>query len=132
MKTLQEIKKEAENKRTELFKEVGLFWAFSNEQFNENKTPLKEGEKYVSIGSGGYLPKSNYQKFKSGFKDINNWEKTQIKNSKKLIEDHIKYELNNYECYYTGDITPALSVLPYPKKDILKIFYKEKEKYQYS
>ena len=51
MKTLIEIKKEYEEKRTEFFKDCGLFWAFSNKQFFENKTPLQEGEKYVSIGA---------------------------------------------------------------------------------
>ena len=56
MKNYPEIRQVAEVKRTELYTNCGLFFAFSNEQFTENKTPLKEGEKYVSIGAGGYLP----------------------------------------------------------------------------
>lgn len=125
-----EIREQAQEKRTELFKAVGLFFAFSTEQFNESKTPLREGEKYVSIGAGGYLPKGNVDKFIEGMSSIRKWENSEIKKQKDAKIEHIKYELSNHECYYTRDITNALAVLPYPKKDVLKVFYQELKKFE--
>jgi len=125
-----EIREQAQEKRTELFKAVGLFFAFSTEQFNESKTPLREGEKYVSIGAGGYLPKDNVDKFIEGMSSIRKWENSEIKKQKDAKIEHIKYELSNHECYYTHDITNALAVLPYPKKDVLKVFYQELKKFE--
>lgn len=125
MKSYEEIKVESENRYSTLFKECGVFWAFSNKQFEENKTPLKEGEKYVSIGAGGYMLKGNVQKLKDGQNDIYKWEKEAISQAK-AKDAHIADELSNHECYYTGDITEALRVLPYPKEDVLKIYNKKR------
>jgi hypothetical protein len=130
MKTIQEIKKEGQDKLTELFNECGVFFAFSNEQFQENKTPLKEGEKYVSMGAGGYLPKGNVQTYLDGHKAITKWEKAEIKAAKEGKEQHILYELQNHECFYTGDIEDAMPVLPYPRKDVWKVFLANKERCQ--
>lgn len=94
------IKKQAQEKLTVLFNECGVFFAFSNEQFQENKTPLQDGEKYVSIGAGGYMPKSKVNDYISGSKLINKWEKAEIKKLKDGKELHILSELRNYECSY--------------------------------
>lgn len=129
MKTIPELKKERENKNSELFKKVGLFFAFSNEQFDKNKTSLKEGEKYVSIGYGGYLPKSNVEEFSKGMKKIDTWYKGEIKKNKSE-EKEIAYELYNHECFYTNDITDVVSMFDgtYTESQILKVFYKEAKK----
>lgn len=124
------IKKQAQEKLTVLFNECGVFFAFSNEQFQENKTPLQDGEKYVSIGAGGYMPKSKVDDYISGSKLINKWEKAEIKKLKDGKEQHILHELKNHECFYTCDIEDAANVLPYPKKDIWKVYLKHKEKEQ--
>lgn len=124
MKTYQEIRKQSEDKLSDLIRECGVFFAFSNSQFAESKTPLKEGDKYVSIGHGGYMPKSNVKMFMDGQDEIEAWEKQEIKAAKQLKEDHITFELNNHECLYTGDISDALVVLPYPKKDVSKVYNK--------
>lgn len=116
---IQELKKQQEEKHSALFKKVGLFWAFSNEQFAANKTPLREGEKYVSIGAGGYLPKGNMTEFEKGMKEINIWFKAE---AKRIKFEHIKYELFNHECFYTGDISEACRVLPYSKQTVLKVY----------
>ena len=132
MKTITEIKKEREQKHTMLFNSVGLFWAFSEEQFATNKTFLKEGDKYISIGNGGYLPKSNIDTFTNGIEIITNWYNKEIKANKKLIESTILYELNNYECFYTGNIDAAFDVLKdnFNKKQIWTVWNKFKEQYQ--
>lgn len=110
MKNIPQIKKEQEDKMSELLKQCGVFFAFSNSQFQENKTPLEEGEKYVSIGSGGYAPKSKVLDFHNGLDDINNWYKSEIK-ANKARKALIEYELANHEAYYTGDISDTLSSL---------------------
>lgn len=123
----QSIRKQASEKLNALMSECGIFFAFSNEQFAENKTPLQEGEKYVSIGAGGYMPKSKVYDYLEGSKLINQWEKSEIKKLKDGKEQHILYELRNHECFYTCDIEDAANVLPYPKKDVWKVYLKHKE-----
>jgi len=130
MKQLHEIKKEREEKQTVLFNECGLFWAFSNQQFDENKTPLQEGEKYVTIGAGGYLPKGKVDTFLDGMKEINKWYKKEVADNKDLRRKEIIYELGNYEAWYTGDIEDTLRGLGpgYTAKEVWKVFNEELEK----
>ena len=122
-----EIKQKYQEKLSELFKDCGVFFAFSNEQFEKNKTPLQEGEKYVSLGAGGYLPKSKLDAYINGMKGLNKWEKEEIKKEKKGIEEHILYELHNHECFYTCDIGDAMDVLPYNRKRVLEVYNKYKD-----
>lgn len=103
MKTIQAINQKVHEMNEMLNKECGLFWAFSKEQFKENKTPLKEGEKYVSIGHGGYLPKSNLDKLVEGWDAIKKWRDQQIKFLKDA-PSAILYEINNRECFFSGDL----------------------------
>jgi len=129
MKSLEELKQQEKNKHTELFHKVGLFWAFSNQQFQENKTPLKEGEKYVSIGAGGYLPKGNVDQFLKGMEDIKKWYNGEIKKNKSE-EAEIIYELYNHECFYTNDISDVIEMFEgtYTREQIIKAYYKEMKK----
>lgn len=126
MKNLQELKKEKENKVSELIKETGMFFAFSNEQFNENKTPLQNGEKYVSLGAGCYLPKSKVESYLNGSKEIDKWFKYEVKQNK-LRKEHIIYELSNHEAWYTMDITDTLRALgkDFTEDEVKKVFWSE-------
>lgn len=130
MKQLHEIKKEREDKQSELFKECGVFFAFSNEQFSEGKTTLEEGDKYVSMGMGGYLPKSKVAAFNAGWKELAKWYKKEVADNKKLRREEIVYELGNHEAWYTGDIEDTMCALgpDYTRKEVWKIFNSEKEK----
>lgn len=122
------IKQEVEKKYNDLSHECGLFWAFSNEQFQEGKTPLKEGEKYVSIGMGGYMPKGNIQQWINGGKQIEAWRKAEVKKAK--ADKVILYELNNYESFYTGDITDAMEVLSdlgYTEEQVKTVYHANRE-----
>lgn len=128
MKNISELKKEKQDRYSALIKEVGMFFAFSNEQFDENKTPLKEGEKYVSLGAGGYMPKGNVPAWIQGGKDIEKWYKTQVKASKNE-EQEILYELRNHECFYTGDYSSAYYALPnYTEEQIQQVYWKHATK----
>lgn len=129
MKTLGEIRKEREDRVNELMKRTGVFFAYSNKQFEENRTPLREGEKYVSIGAGGYLPKGNVEAFHAGFEEIDKWYDGEIAGNG-LGEAEVMYEINNHECYYTGDFEDVIEMFEgkYTREEIMKIAYsKQKE-----
>lgn len=123
----QEIKTEYEARLNTLLAECLVFWAFSNEQFQQGKTPLQEGEKYVSIGAGGYLPKSKVSKLNEGMKELKAWERNEIKKYKQQ-DEQIKYELYNHECFYVGSPSEVYDLLPqYSKDRILKVYQGERK-----
>ena len=130
MKTISAIKNEQQNKLTEIFKQRQMFFAFSNEQFEKNKCALKDGDKYTSFGSGGFLPNSELTAFKKDMQELDQWFKDEIKNNdlrKKLILD----ELNNHECFYTGDINVVVGILSekYSYEEIYKVYKEEYNNY---
>ncbi len=128
----QEIKDKKQADYNALFTNCGVFWAFSNKQFEENKTPLQEGEKYVSIGGGGYIPKHNVEALIAGAKEIDETFKAQIAENK-AREQHILYELNNHEAYYTGTINSTLDALgdDYTAEEVQAVYKKFRaEKYK--
>lgn len=128
----QEIKDKKQADYNALFTACGVFWAFSNEQFAEGakKNPLQPGEKYVSIGGGGYLPKHNVEKLMQGTKEIDATFKAEIKDAK-ARETHILYELNNHEAYYTGTIEDTMDALgdDYTAEEVQAVFKKFKNTY---
>jgi hypothetical protein len=119
------IKKEKQRMTDELFKKCGVFFAFSNEQFAKNKTPLKEGEKYISIGAGGYMPKGNYDAFVEGLKEIKKFGKKKVEENN-LAETEILYELNNHESFYTGDYSDVVDMFKgtYTEEQIRNVYNK--------
>jgi hypothetical protein len=128
--TNADIKKEAQTRTDNLMNDCKVFWAFNNEQFAESKTELKEGEKYVSIGAGGYLPKGYRDTLFDGLKEIKKWEKAQRKALKDADkEKHIISVLANYESFHTYNIEDALpELLPfYTKEYIQEVFNKNIE-----
>jgi uncharacterized membrane protein len=128
--TIHEIKQEKQDRVSLLIKECGVFFAFSEKQFYENKTPLSEGEKYVSMGAGGYIPKSNVEAYKTGINDIDKWYKAITKQTKQMRRENIAYELANHEAYYTCDISDTLEALgsEYTAKEVWKVYHEERVK----
>jgi hypothetical protein len=129
MKTIRELKNEKQEKVNQHLTKCGVFFAFSNEQFEQGKTPLPEGDKYVSIGAGGYMPKTKVEEFKRGMKDIGTWYENAVK-SNKARRANIIYELGNYECWYTYDLQPALNALGegYTPAEVIEVFNAELDK----
>lgn len=123
MKIINDLRKKQTEKTNKLFTDCLVFWAFSNEQFEQNKTKLEDGEKYVSMGAGGYIPKSKVETLQNGIKEINKWFKAATKDSKTRVAN-ILYELNNHEAYYTGDINATLDALgsDYTHEEVLKVY----------
>ena len=126
--TITEIKSQQESKVSDVIKKCGVFFAFSNKQFEEGKTTLKEGEKYISIGLGGFMPKGNIESWQTSMNEIDQWFKSQTQASEQSRYDHIAYELINHEAYYTGDIQTTLDALGlgYTAEDVWKVFNSEK------
>lgn len=118
------IKARVQEKHQELSDKCHLFWAFSDEQFNEGKAkhPLVGDEKYVAIGAGGYMPKRYLDTWIEGTKVIDRWRKAEIKRAK--AEEVILYELNNYEAFYTGEIDDAMEVLGdnYTREEVMAVY----------
>lgn len=86
MKNYKELKEKRSKKYEELTSSLGVFYAFSEEQFKEGvtKNPLLPGEKYTSLGMGAYVRNSNTKKLFEGIKNINKWFSSE---NKKLKED---------------------------------------------
>lgn len=108
--TIQQLKKEQQSRANALGNACLIFFAFSDKQFHENKTPLKPGEKYVSLGAGTYMPKGKVEEYKTGLKEISRWYKLAVKENN-LRRANIISALNNHEANFTGDIEGAMDEL---------------------
>lgn len=128
---LQQLKKEQQDKYNQLITDCSMFFAFSNDQFAENKTPLEPGEKYISIGAGGYMPKSKLQKWIDGSKEIEQWHKAEVK-ANNLRKNHIIDELENHEAFYTYEIEDTLTALgnDYTEEEVKKVFWAEVKRHE--
>lgn len=119
-----DIKNEHQERYSKLFDDCGVFWAFSKEQFEKNKTPLKDGDKYVSIGGGGYLPKGNFDKLQAGLTAVKKWKAEAMRAVK--AEEAILHELNNFECFYSCELDDVVEVFEgkYTVEEIRKVYNK--------
>ena len=104
MKYLSDYK---ETKHTELLNNTGAFFAFSTEQFNDKKKP---DTKYVNCKHGLICPKGQVDNLLDGLSIIHE-EAIKEDLAENGIKAIIKRELYNYECFYTGDISDAVSTL---------------------
>lgn len=93
-----------DEKINHLLKKYNGFFAFSEKQFEEAK---KENVKYVCWGAGLYHEAGKSEEFDEDFKLIikEAIEQDLKENGKEAI---IERELENYECYYTNDISNAV------------------------
>jgi hypothetical protein len=129
--TINELKDHKEEMYSIVLKDSGVFFAFNNEQFQKGMNNLKEngilldGEKLTSMCAGGYLPSKNVDSFMSESEKIEKWYKSKVKELKDGKKDLILYELKNYECFYTNDISDALEILlplGITKKEVIKVY----------
>lgn len=107
----RDYKKDYEDKYNAELNKTGVFYAFSKEQFNQNKTKKDASDtEYISVGLGGYIHKSDKDKLDRFLNEIAPKLRAEFI-SKVNIDDFIKYELVNYECSYTGDYTEVIEVI---------------------
>ena len=125
--TYKEIKDKHAKAYNDLMEQSGVFWAFNNDQFKEGikklekSGHLKKGDKLVRIPAGGLCPKHNINILLKGIKQAN---KTKTKELKEAKKEAILYELNNYECFYTGEIDDVVDIFKgiYTFADIKKVY----------
>lgn len=122
MATISELKEERETKTSALIKECGVFFAFSDKQFQENKTPLQEGEKYRRVFGGGFIPASKSDQFLAGLDEIENWYNSEIKGGG-LLDAQILFELFNHEAFYTGNWRGVAEDFGFPVEDVERVYY---------
>ena len=132
-KEIMSAHKEAQTKQFERF---GVFFAFSSEQLAEGlkKIGFEKGKhKLSAIGGGGYCFSHTLKDFKE---DLDALSDAKTKALKRVCgkDEIILYALNNYECFYTGDIEDAyeseLQHLGYTMAECWEVFHKYREEYQ--
>lgn len=107
------LKNEYDKKYNEEFNKTGVFWAFTDAQFDENKTHKNAPDsEYLNVGLGGYIHKSNKEKLNNFNNIIAPKLKKEFANSID-INDLIDYELVNHECYYTYDYSEVIRLVQY-------------------
>lgn len=132
IKTYGELREQREQKISDLHEQFGLFWAFSQKQYEENKTPKEEDEKYVSIGGGGFVPKSKCQPLLDEMENIEKWYNEEIKTNFK--KEAIAFELANHECYYTGEIDDVVNIFEgvFSKYEIAEVYIEERNNHNWN
>lgn len=125
--TFAQLRKQTEEKRSEILTNNGVFFAFNTEQFNEGKAKLtlQDSDKIVSIGLGGYMPKANVDKFLKETEDLNaEFRKYIVDND--LKDSEILHHLSNHECFYTGDLQDAIDAADgiYSYEEVNKVYRK--------
>lgn len=99
----------------------GIFFAFSNQQFEEGMKKIglnsNDTELIYSLGAGGFIRKDRSKAFSNLFKKHAEERKQRNKDEKFLIES-IAYELANYEYCITGCVDDALDALNLDKNKL--------------
>ena len=127
-KDFNEIKKDFDKKINEEIKKAGVFFAFSNKQFEENRTYKNiKDMKYLSIGYGGYIAKKDKPKYDNfNHKIYKQLKDNFIKQVNK--NDFILYELYNHECYYTYELEEVTNIIKDYYNQDYQTTYKEVKK----
>lgn len=128
-KSIEDLSKHFKKRVDEIVKECGVFWAFGAEQTRKAmaENPLPPGEKYCSILGGGLMPARNKPMYNDLMEEALNDFYRQVK-VHNLEYQHIVYELDNHECFYTYDLEPVFGLLRYPPKQIKEVFQNELNK----
>lgn len=115
------------NKQQKEFNEFPIGFAFSNEQFKEQMEKLglteKDTDKVVSIGSGGFIRKSDVKSFNELVTRLSKEKEAAIaadKDGTGFIKDMFLYELGNHEYIITYDLTDTLESLDLTMEKVKK------------
>lgn len=118
-----------QEQQSQLFKEFGVFFAFGEEQFKEQR---QEGVDYCSVLSAGdCVPVQNASEFAKRLSALHNEARDKAL-KEKGIERIIEDELVNQETFYTGDIAPVVEVLAYyevTEKQVTQVYRSVFHKY---
>ena len=104
-------KKAQQENQTKLFKKLGVFYAFNEEQLKkgiEENKHLLEGGKFIRCSHGMLMPKVNYETFNIEFDammEANKKDDLKVKGKKGLIWDSFA----NYESQIGGDYSQTIN-----------------------
>ena len=122
MTSYEELKECYRKKINDYLKQYAFF-AFNEEQYTEGlkKLHVTDPDDVIPIGAGGYM----LQDQTDGFREILEAESRERSdaiadpiNGLQFATGMFKYELNNHEYSYTGDITETIEALGYSLADI--------------
>lgn len=107
-----ELKERYDRESQEALSKTGIFYAFSNDQFEKYRTykEISTDKDYLYIGAGAYIHKKDKKNLDKYFNTILPKIKKRFINNIDL-DDLIEYELINHECYYTGDFYEIVPVI---------------------
>lgn len=110
--------------QTELLNQLGAFFAFSKQQFEEQK---KDGVQYVSMGAGLICPTDNAQNLYEGLGKIHT-AGIAADIAENGIQAIIKRELYNHEAFYVNrldDTIAALEGYNVTREQVAKVYSEE-------
>lgn len=115
------------NRQQEEFNKFPMGFAFSDKQFKEQMEKLglteKDTDKIVSIGSGGFIRKSDVKSFNELVTRLDKEMKEAVAADKEgtdFIKDMFFYELGNHEYIITYDLADTLDSLDLTIEDVEK------------
>lgn len=111
------------NKHQQEVNNFPIAWAFSSKQFAEgmNKLGLSETDtdKVVSIGSGGFMKKTDLPAFNEML-ERHERERAEAFKDDQYVYDAFLYELGNHEFCITYDYEPTLSALGLTEDEVVE------------
>ena len=128
-KSYVELRLDLEETTSKKSKELGVFYAFSNDQLIEglnalNVTKEDAKKRIVNIGQGCFILRENADKWLNLFVEYGKQLNDALKDEAFLL-DALVYELRNHEYCISWDATDALDMLSIKKEDIPKHIWKK-------
>lgn len=118
-----------------LIDSVDGFYAFGEDQLSKamKERGLTRKSELVSLtGFGGLIiPKSKKTRFENEyllFTERNKKRTQELESNEEELRKAIIYEINNFECLYTYDLTEVYSIFPRHKKMVLEEYKKLEQK----
>lgn len=125
-KQLNDLFVERKQRLDALLLECKVFFAFSDEQFENSKTALDDGDQYAQVGMGTYMPKSLVKRFVIVSNENKKWADEFVKENG-LEEAEILNCLDDHEAFYTCELDDTAGALPqYTIEQIQAVFDKHK------
>lgn len=136
MEILKRDYREWKEEQQELFNNLPIFYAFSNEQFNKCKEELgiKNDNELYKVGHGGYIKKTDSHKLKEWDNNYNS-QYEELKKDMDFMYSAFLYEFGNYEYCITFDDKEVLEVLDLTfddlnnDKSLMNTYLKAKKEY---
>lgn len=129
-----ELYPELRKRQQKEFDNFPLGAAFTDDSFNQmmeewGLDPVTDTDKIISLGAGCFIRKADKAAYMEMAERFYNEKKAGFENDD-FLYSAFRFELSNYECFYSGDYIPALRALGFKESEIesderlKRIFYK--------